>query len=233
MLLTTTPLDLKSSDLGVRFGAPMPPSVLAEITVEPTRTLPGSRFGNGRRLHLAIIGGSHVATIYGADNSVQLREELSCHAAESGRRLERGVDKEKEVGLHSYRFTVAPMELAESEFRQLVQFLQKKGGADPRRVGEEAATHVRDGYAPHLAEEKWDRWLVGEFPGEEPGHITALATTWHDPGQAQWKTWHLYPHERVAVISRSTFTRRDCAERKSAAPLSYREAATFPKNTRS
>lgn len=202
MLLHTAPLDLSSADLGVRLNGPKPPCILAEkVATTPQQEM---------RVRLGIIGGSHVATVENGEGHALLREELSCHAVETGTRLQQGVELTKEEGGLGYSFAALPMELATSQFEALVTFLQERGA-------EAAST---------------GSWLVGEFPGEERGHITALVVIReHDwqheredgdhpherelhgrhsvgtPSALCWRTWHLYPRERVAVFSESVFTR--------------------------
>lgn len=146
------------------------------ILAESVLSAPGAQ----HQLHLGIIGGSHVVTFIDAHGTPLLREELSCYAVENGQRLARGVETQEATGELHYSFAAAPKHVAAAQFDEVVEYLQRR--------------------AEH------EHWLVGEFPGEELGHITALAATWRDNTNVRWQTWHLYPLERVVVVSLSAIS---------------------------
>lgn len=168
--LHVTPQDVRSRELGVRWGAPRP-EVLTEITVEDGQ----SPF----RLNLAVIGASHVVEVTRLVENADhvFREEISCLALESGQKLRGGVEKESTWGNAEYRLltrrvTHADLDAVEAHARKVKQSVLSEQG------------------------------LVGAFPGAGECHLTAL---WGrvEPTEAQWKTWHFYPEEKVVVESES------------------------------
>ena len=70
--------DVSAADLGVRWNGPLP-EVLAEDTV----------IHNSYRLHLGVIGASHVVTVtsVSAPDQPLFREEISCTARSKGQPL--------------------------------------------------------------------------------------------------------------------------------------------------
>ena len=70
--------DVSAADLGVRWNGPLP-EVLAEETV----------IHNSYRLHLGVIGASHVVTVtsVSAPDQPLFREEISCTARSKGQPL--------------------------------------------------------------------------------------------------------------------------------------------------
>ena len=201
MQLHTSPLDLSSAALGARMDGPLPPCILATKLVPVPRT--------DLRLHLGIIGGSHVATVADRSGRALVREELSCHAVEAGKRLRRGVEMTKEEGELRYSFAAMPQELSGAEFSALVDYLQERGAVQEERseVSPSVATTTSTVIpAAGITGNSTPHWLVGEFPGEERGHLTALAAECDNVGILRWRTWHLYPTEQVAVFSESAFS---------------------------
>ncbi len=96
--LDCQPADVAADALGVRWDGPLP-EVLADTVIDA---------GEQGRLHLAVIGGSHVITVDGPDG--RFREEISCTAADALHPLP------EEAGRAGYRLRTRTEALEPAEF---------------------------------------------------------------------------------------------------------------------
>ena len=148
--------DVSAADLGVRWNGPLP-EVLAEDTV----------IHNSYRLHLGVIGASHVVTVtsVSAPDQPLFREEISCTARSKGQPLPMYAE------LPGYRLQSAISTLDDAAFRNQAEHIAALDTLVVQFPGEGDFHITALGGAPTEDGLEWASYHV--YPSEN-----TIVTTW-------------------------------------------------------